>query len=284
MIRRKTASAILSNLGSQRPAVWLFVFVSVLLVGCHRQPDTLSHGQREGIQARVTAHFDHTVLFQPWDAGSNSTLALRLAPLIVQEVVDTNVPGLWRDQYASVDASPLVVTESSSTVVHGRPHDQVSYTWSYPSSESPAKPALKSQGIRITLNAADEPVIWEVLADSTGADILYVAQSVELAARAEFGSPLPGRKFSIERSLTEAPHTVVANVIDDGPLPMGPVVYLRQGSRDVGTLICRCTASQGGILLGQTNYELHLSEPLTNSPSAFSPAQLEQRLRLPRSF
>jgi hypothetical protein len=77
---------------------------------------------------------------------------------------------------------------------------------------------------------------------------------------------------------------VVANVIDDGPVPMGPVVYLLQHSRDVSTLICRCMASRGGELLGQTNYELHLSAPLTGSRSAFPPAALERQLRLPRSF
>ena len=266
----------------QRPLGELLVIVSVLVVGCDRPTTTLSRPQREAIQTRVTAHFNHTVLFQPRDTGS--TVALRLAPLIVQELADTNAAHLQRDQFALVDAGPLVISEPGKTLVNGRSHDQISYDWSYPSSESPTRSILKSQGVRLTLNARGEPVIWEVLADSTGADILYVAQSLELAARAEFGLPLPGRKFSIERGLTDAPRTVVANVIDDGPLPMGPVVYLRHSSRDVSTLICRCMASQGGTLLGQTNYELHFSEPLTNWPSAFPSAQLEQRLRLPRSF
>jgi len=279
MIRGKTASRPLrSNLKLQKSLLGLSLIFSVFLTACRQQAHTLSPEQREVIQTRVTNHFDRTVLFQPRDVGTNSHIALRLAPLIIQEVADTNAGALWQDQFASGDAGPLVVREAGTTVAHGRAHDQVSYWWSYPSSES------KSQGVRLTVNAAGEPVIWEVLQDSSGADILYVAQSLELAARVELGSPLPGRKFSIERSVAEVPRTVVANVIDDGPMPMGPVVYLRQGSRDVSTLICRCMASQGGTLLGQTNYELQLNPQKTNPPSAFPPAQLEQRLRLPRSF
>jgi hypothetical protein len=273
--------SLLTKRSPRKPLVWLVIIGSVL-AACTRQAETLSRAQREAIQTRVAAHFNNTVLFQPKDA--EATVALRLAPLIVQELADTNLAGLWRDQFGSVDAGPLVLSEVGTTLVHGRPHDQVSYSWSYPSGESPAQPGRNWQGIRITLNAAGEPAIWEILKDSSGADILYVAQSVELAARAEFGPPLPGRKFSSEQGLTNAPNTIVANVIDDGPTAMGPVVYLRQGTRDVGTLICRCMASQGGTLLGQTNYELHLSAARTNRQGDFRPLQLEERLRLPRRF
>jgi hypothetical protein len=261
-----------------------FALLSVSLVACSRQIETLTPGQREVIQARVTARFDNTVLFKPADSGSNSAVALRLAPLIIQEVTDTNAASLWRDQFDSGASGPLVVSESGTIAVNGRSHDQISYSWTYAASAPSTKSVRKSQGVHLTLNAAGEPVIWEVLEDSSGADILYVAQSLELAARAEFGPPLAGRKFSIERSLADAPDTVVANVIDDGPVPMGPVVYLSQGSRDVSTVICRCMASQGGTLLGQTNYELALTVPQKGTPGKFPPAQLEQRLRLPRNF
>ena len=274
MIRAKTASGMLALLQHLLPGA--FLIISVLLTACSREAATLLPEQRETIQSRVTNSFAYTVLFKPIETETNAAPALRLAPLILQEVTDTNAAALWRDQFGSGASGPMVHAESASVVVNSRTHEQYWFTWRYPSQQT--------QGIRLTLNAAGEPVIWEVLADSTGADILYVAQSLELAARAEFGPPLPGRKFSIERSLTEAPRTVVANVIDDGPLPMGPVVYLRQESRDVSTLICRCMASQGGTLLGQTNYELRVNSTQTNRPAVFRSEQLEQRLRLPRSF
>ena len=270
------------NMNSRGQLVTLFALMSVVLIACSRKIQTLSPSQREVIRARITNAFVHTVLFQPTDAGSNSNLALRLAPLIVQEAANNNTAALWQDQFGPTDATPVVECTSSSVLINDRTHNQFVYSWSYPPTSRPT--LAKSQGVRLTLNVAGEPVIWEVLADSTSANILYVAQSIELAARAEFGSPLPGRKFSIERSLADAPNTIVANVIDDGPVPMGPVVYLRQESHDVSTLLCRCMASQGGTLLGQTNYELHLNPLQTNRPSTFPPEQLEQQLRLPRSF
>lgn len=256
----------------------------VISGACTRSHEVLAPRQREIIQARVTNWFNHSVLFKPTETESNSAPALRLAPLIIQEMGDTNAGSRWRDQFDSEDSQPLVQSEFGFTVLDGRLHDQFSCRWSYVSSEPSTNSVRKWQGVRLTLNAAGEPVIWEVLEDSSGADIIYVAQSLELAARTQFGPPLTGRKFSIERSLLDAPQTVVANVIDDGPTPMGPVVYLNQQSRDVTTLICRCMASQGGTLLRQTNYELLLTAPSNGWPSTFPLTPLEQRLRLPRSF
>ncbi len=258
--------------------VGLPALAGLALAACDQPARALSPMQREAIQSRVTHSFAGTVLFSPAEAESNLAPDFRLAPLIVQEVVETNGRASWRDQFAAGGSEPLVLAETGTVAVNGRSHDQFSYHWNY----SGAPAGLDRQGIRITLNATGEPVIWEVLHDSSGADIVYVAQSLELAARAEFGPPLPGRKYSIERRLTETPNTVVANVIDDGPLPMGPVVYLRARTRDVSTLICRCMASQGGTLLGQTNYQLDSAPSAT--PQLCPGGALETRLRIPASL
>jgi hypothetical protein len=265
------------------------IFVPITLLGIAgfastRPTKPLMGSQREAIQARVSTNFDYTVLFKPAEAGTSGTGDLKFAPLIIQEVADTNLATIWRDQFDVADSRSLVISETGTNLVNGRPHDQFAYVWSYSSSTLPGQSVRKSQGVRLTLNAAGEPVIWEVLEDSSGAEILYVSQSLELAARAEFGPPLPGRKFSIERSLKDAPQTVVASVIDDGPVPMGPVVYLQQGTGNVTTIICRCMASQGGTLLGQTNYDLHPAVPPNVRPSSFPKGNFEASLRLPSSF
>jgi hypothetical protein len=72
----------------------------------------------------------------------------------------------------------------------------------------------------------------------------------------EFGPPLPGRTYSVERSLADAPKVVVARVLDDGPMPMGPMVYLSAGSRNVSTVLCRCMRAQAKNLAGTYTYEL----------------------------
>ena len=112
------------------------------------------------------------------------------------------------------------------------------------------------QGIRITLNSAGQPAIWEVLADSSTAKLFFVSQKLEAAAMAQFGKPLPGRRFATERSMEAAPDVIVARVIDDGPVVAGPIVYLSADTRAVSTLICRCMPAQARKLLATGTYDL----------------------------
>jgi hypothetical protein len=95
-----------------------------------------------------------------------------------------------------------------------------------------------------------------MLADVSGKELFFVSQSLEAAARAEFGKPLPGRRYAVEPSLKEGSNKVVARVIDDGPLPMGPIVYLNAETKCIGTIICRCMPAQAKELLATRTYEL----------------------------
>jgi hypothetical protein len=161
---------------------------------------------------------------------------------------------------------------------------------------------LALQGIRVTLNSSGQPVIWEVLADSSGAAVIYVSRNLEAPAAAEFGKPLPGRHYTVERSLEGAPNVIVARIIDDGPVAMGPIVYLSAGTRAVATLICRCMPAQAKRLLGTSVYDLlpcqataaqsllTQAKARAREQTAFWPGDppgsdpLEKRLRLPSGF
>jgi len=270
--------------------IWLSLTILLggLASGCGPaepgESPTLPAGQREALQARVYHSFTNGLLFKPAENDLESPLLVRLAPLIIQEVTDPNPATLWRDQFALPDFPPQVIGASAITTISNRPHHQFTYTWRYPAGNSPTQTGRAAQGVRLTLNAAAAPVIWEVLEDSTGAEIIYVAQSLEQAARAELGPPLPGRKFAIERSLTETPNVVVANVIEDGPIAMGPIVYLRSASRDVTALICRCMPSQIHTLAGQKDYLLEQNPRTENRSEAFPQTPLHLRLRLPSQF
>jgi hypothetical protein len=104
----------------------------------------------------------------------------------------------------------------------------------------------------------------------------------------------------VERSLSDAPDIVVPRVIDDPPAVMGPILYLRAGTRDVATLICRCMDSQAKSLAGQSFYELVPAGGSSNTSDAtrLEAAQprwlredfltqtnrLSQSLRWPREF
>jgi hypothetical protein len=121
---------------------------------------------------------------------------------------------------------------------------------------------LPLQGIRVTLDLAGQPAIWEVLADDSGVELVFVSRSFEAAAAAEFGAALPGRRYASERSLRESPNALVARVIEDGPVPMGPIVYVDERTRSVGALICRCMPAQVKSLVATRTYELlRLDDP-----------------------
>ena len=201
--------------------------------------------------------------FKPAEIKTNA-LAFTLAPLILQEVSGGKEPQSRPDRFGTLSLSngvlvldrsrPAIYWQADTVQLKGKAHARFSYVWCY--SPGQAESGLALQGIRITLDSAGQPAIWEVLADNSGAELIFVSQNLEAAAAAEFGKPLPGRRYAVERSAQEAPSVIVARVIDDGPVAMGPIVYLSAGTRAVSTLICRCMTAQARKLLGTSAYDL----------------------------
>ena len=237
------------------------LLVVALTTSCAVTPPLAPQTRVATIQNRVTAVFTNAVLFKPKESGLDQPLAVQLAPLLI-----------WEANTPPPEAARALTVQAGITLLNNRWHRQFTYRWD-------------DQGFRVTLDSADAPVIWEILQDSTGAEIIYVAQSLEVAALREFGPALPSRKFSVERSRAESPDIVVANVIADGPVPMGPILYLQARNRDVTALICRCMPAQFKNLLATQEYELGQPNPPGSGPSDGFPAKpLDQRLRLPRQF
>jgi hypothetical protein len=141
---------------------------------------------------------------------------------------------------------------TQTTTLHDEPHEQIAFVWPNPADSG--KHGL--QGVRMTLDWEGYPIIWEVLHDPSGLRVLYVSRSLEDAAAGHFGPPLPGRRFSVERSVDETPGVVVARVLDDGPAPMGPWVYLLDDAHTVTTLLCRCMPSQANDFAETGEYAL----------------------------
>jgi hypothetical protein len=279
-------------------------------------PADKTHGAlpRAEIYQRATNEFTEACFFKPAEPKTNDLIS-SLAPLILQEVKDGREPLSQLDRFGTLGLSngapvldcshPAIYWQADSVQLNGRMHIRLSYLWCYavaPAGQHAGPVGLPLQGIRVTLNSTGQPVIWEVLADSSGAELIYVSQNLEAAAAAEFGKPLPGRRYSIERSVEEAPTVLVARIIDDGPVAMGPIVYLTAGTRTVSTLICRCMPAQAKKLLGTSVYDLlpfqasaaqsllPQTKALADAQTAFWPgdppssAQLEKHLRLPSAF
>jgi hypothetical protein len=223
--------------------------------------------QATEVYAQATNQFGAAIFFKPTQA-TNADLTCQLTPLIIQQVADGQpLAGVPCDQFSApgisngllvIDpARPAVYWAADSLQLNRQTHARFAYQWCYPPRKPPAQPsALPRQGVRITLDSRGQPAIWEILADTSARRLIFVSQSLEAAAAAESGKPLPGRRYSIERSLDQAPHVVVPRVIDDGPQAMGPIVYLSEGTRNVSTLICRCMPAQVKQLIATRTFAL----------------------------
>lgn len=222
---------------------------------------------RTAIYDRTSERFDAAIFFKP-RPGPHVHREFSMAPLIIQQV-DASRPdaaqgekfGALRassDGLLSVDTSnPTIYSSESKAMLNGALFDQLSYLWFYPGSGAEVgEERLAAQGVRLTLDSQGLPVIMEVLSQDAGMTAIYVNESLEARALEAHGPPLPGRRFSIESAVADYPNLVVANVIADGPMPMGPFVYQRSGSRAVTALICRCMPSQFDRSILDAEYEL----------------------------
>lgn len=226
-------------------------FVSVLaLVACSFAP------VQAGTYARTNVTFSQAVFLKP--SGPNSTeLPFQLAPLIFQQTRRKNLlspadqpgaPVVAQGTLKVTPMEPIVFADVDTVQLNHRAHSRFSYTWVYPSGEV--------QGVRLTLNASGTPAVWEILGEERGEQLVFVSDSLEADARAQFGPPLKGRRYSIEASLAKAPHALVPRVIADAGVPMGPMVYVSRRTHDVATLACRCMPVQVKAILMTANYAL----------------------------
>jgi hypothetical protein len=231
---------------------------------------SLSAQRRAELEARSAIVFTTGVLYKP-NPAPIETLASKLAPLIIEQL---NGEGTETDadRFGSVDASqvdasrPAVYASDSQISIHGQTHAQVTFVWCYAPEHTPPGSAL-IQGLRITLNRTGAPVIWEPLLSEENLRVIFVARSLEAAAATEFGRPLPGRHYSIEPGLEQESPVVVAKVIDDGPVAMGPIVYLQAQTRAITTVLCRCMPAQIRQVAASQQYDLMPMESLINASS-----------------
>ena len=276
-------------------------------------PDQLHNTQAE-LHARARAEFDLADFYKPRDdtvgeqvdsqqrtkvateepsPAKDTDLLSALAPLIVQEVRESAeaqsrgrrfgaiVPDV--DGAPQVDvARPTVYAAMSTVNIAGVQHDQVLYAWWRPPTATDPPATLPTpMAVRITLDMDGFPLVWQLLGHGyvlPGQELylFYVSTTLERRAGEFFGDPLPGRRYAIEQGADRRPDTIVVNVIDDGPIPMGPYVYIDAPNGRITSILCRCMASQVDAFVTEGWYELRSLAELTGFPLDLTPLGLEE--------
>jgi hypothetical protein len=250
---------------------------------------------------QATNDFQKAHFIKP-SQNKESDLSFTMAPLLIQETFGVEAEQ-ENDRFGALTLTngalaldlqnPTVYASVDTVQLNRRPHNRFTYFWCYSLKRGPTN-ALSVQGVRITSDSKGSPVMWEVLADPSGIPLIFVAQSLEKAAELQYGEPLRDRRHAVEAKISKK-FIVVPRVLDDGPMPMGPMLYLNANSHAIASIACRCMRTQARSLLSTSEYHL---EPLTSElrrllSTTFGvkgdlfplkPGELEKALRLPRTF
>lgn len=217
---------------------------------------------------RAHAGFAKALLHKPRD-GSMHGQPFELAPLLVHEAargaLDGNRFGALEEAaegVVRVNANlQTVYVESGKTDIGGISYDTLTYRWFY-SMDTPCGPSIVEKAQRVVLGVDGFGLVHETMsaelssAGDDGVRTLFVSASFESAAATYHGRALDGRRFACERSLEDVPETVVVAVVEDGPIPMGPYVYVSAPTGRITTLLCRCSPSQMDEVVESAYYDL----------------------------
>jgi hypothetical protein len=230
-----------------RPWIGVLCGLLSLSFGCtrpEREDRSLAKPPIRATPMPADVHFRRAVLFKPRHPEHHGRLG-ELAPLIVQEVGDD----------ASPEIAVLEVYAVASETAGRSAFRQVMYAWRREGEGSERQDRWSA--ICMTLDHSGFPMAVEVLGRSdSAARVLFVSTSLESAARALFGNPAPGRRYAVERPMDETPHVIVVGDFEDGPIPMGPYVYVAADRREIAAVICRCSPSRVDEFSESTYYEL----------------------------
>lgn len=281
--------------------VWMIVFFtffrgSAVSLSAQRSgsPAPLTNVMTEFIYQRTARIFQGARFFKPPEDISEAGLAAELCPLVLMALGSEENPQSPPWEYAAAFTEGREATGSrkftlhaweSKTRIYGQTYAQWTYAWGYRRAGAPSSTAWKFQGIRITLNQNRMPVIWEIIKDSSGLHLIYVARSLEESARQVLGPALPGRRFVVEPARDSKPGVMVPGTLDDAPIAFGPWLYVLPDTMDIAVVLCRCMDAQviPPIIQGRYQFQFHARSPFGISPPDNFPVppDLESSLRLP---
>ncbi len=269
---------------------WLMLIViAAELVGCHRgERDTRIQLKRLDEQydtwsAAALVTFDSARYYKPnSETTSIDALTMQFSPLVVQ-ASGRMLPAI---EAAEEKPAPAMFVSTLRLRIGDASYDVITYQWLASRDARFHGNAKEVRGLRVTVGQDGFAAVCEVLQPGSPFRRMFVSKSIEEAARMAHGEPLMGRRFAIESAIDTSPDVLVVGVFDDGPIPMGPYVYL-DAALDVTAIRCRCSDSLVDTFTDEAVYEFLSIEDLprrdgvAHSQDEISPIQ---SLRWPNGF
>ena len=288
------------------PVVWLMTWNCV---GCAprqgRNPawiQTNLEAGHEAIRRNAQRRFPRAVLFKPREEPSLGLLS-DMAPLIVVEVRNAQDRGaiapfgeVYRDATGDFDVDitkHTVYTEALTGGSDDRPFDVVRYAWFQPAiSPAATMEELPVTVLEMVLDGDGYPMIWEAVGPMLVAQTalpqprrLYASKDLERQTCQTYRATLPGRRYCAEPALGVEPDVLTVELVEPGPIPMGPYVYLDAASNEATTVLCRCSPSRVDEFVETSDYdlrwmgELPIAAPSNRADSSEQTMEFESSLR-----
>jgi len=185
-----------------------------------------------------------------------SDLARQLAPVFIQEINPDAAYALREDSMGKIELGgtpsdvlvqidvddPVVYWSHTQAKVRDRRYDQLVYVAWYPSrpalsSGDPQAGEIDGVVVRVTLDRNHRPAMYEFVRTCGCYHTLWVAEFVEQAARAEFGGPLPGMAYAVQKKPERSRELFMPALVTIDPTRMPrPVVMVNAGQHLVVTI------------------------------------------------
>jgi hypothetical protein len=235
--------------------------------------------KRDRLVENAARRFGRAVLYKPRE-GIGHDVDQTFVPLIVEQADNESA--------AAKPAPKTLYSAVSSVELGGEQFDQVTFAWTYNGERSdPQSVCGRLRGVRITIDNDGYPLIWEALSDGTDRLPVFVAESLEQEAKTTFGEPQSGARVALEQKPRPAAEAVIVGTVEQGPVPMGPYVYLSSApQRTITTILCRCSPSQVDEFIATAEYDLQplkaLEHKCPDLLKRLQSSRLETMLRWPR--
>jgi hypothetical protein len=211
----------------------------------------------------------------PSTSLSEKELLRRYAPLLVQERPEAPEYSPDSDRIGALEwapdgaalrvnvSKPALYAYAQNRRIRGKHHKQLVYAYWYP--EHPKLKAFDAEAgpiegmtLRVTLDTHNDPLLFETVFSCGCFHRVFPTERLEAAAKREYGPPLDGKTFSIERKVPRKIDLFVLETVPDRLDGQRPVIYCWAGTHLPGKVdIGFAEETFAGMKIGDETYELH---------------------------